>query len=238
MLDEKIVGILKYTKKFSVLYVEDNLEVQEQTYKMFKSFFNSITTANNGKEAINLFVNKSYDLIITDLVMPQIDGISFIEFVRKSNRTIPILVLSAHDNKEFFLKTINSGIDGYILKPYNLEQITSILTKIVDKYYTNNDEENLIYLENDLIWDKMNNRLVKNDKPIKLTKNETKLLQLFINTNSETKTYEEIEDYIFDDCDDNTKKIRNLLSRLKTKLDYELFETLYSYGYSLKYKKV
>ncbi|GGD36931.1 DNA-binding response regulator [Malaciobacter pacificus] len=236
MLNEKILDVVRYTKNFDILYIEDNIEVQDQTYKMLKSFFNDITTVNNGKEAIELFINNEFHLIITDLVMPQIDGISFIEFVRKSNKKIPILVVSAHDDKDFFLKTINSGIDGYLLKPYNLEQITSMLINIVEKYNTLN-ESSFIYLENDLIWDKQNNRLLKNNEPVKLTKNETKLFQLFINTNSETKTYEEIEDFIFDNCDENTKKIRNLLSRLKSKLGHELFETLYSYGYCIKYKK-
>jgi DNA-binding response OmpR family regulator len=233
MLNEKILDVVRYTKNFDILYIEDNIEVQDQTYKMLKSFFNDITTANNGKKAIELFINNEFHLIITDLVMPQIDGIAFIEFVRKSNKKIPILVVSAHDNKDFFLKTINSGIDGYLLKPYNLEQITSSLINIVERYKTLEDK-NLISLENNLIWDKQNNRLLKNNEPVKLTKNETKLFQLFINTNSETKTYEEIEDFIFDNCDENTKKIRNLLSRLKSKLGHELLETLYSYGYCIK----
>ena len=87
MFSEDIVEIIKYTKNFSVLYVEDNLEVQEQTHKMLQSFFNKITIANNGQEAIELFINNKYDLIITDLMMPQVDGLSLIDFIRKSKKS-------------------------------------------------------------------------------------------------------------------------------------------------------
>jgi two-component system, OmpR family, response regulator VanR len=239
MTPDKLESIIKCTKNLNILYIEDNISVQKQTTKMLESIFNKIYIANNGKEALELFEKENlYNLVITDIEMPLLDGISFIEEIRKYNKKIPIIVLSAHDNKNYFLKTINAGIDGYILKPYTLEQIVQTLEYIIDKYDMQKIFENLIKLDFNFTWDRHKRQLYKDDFQIRLSKNEAKLFHLFIETNSMIKTYEEIEYYLFDDCDDNTKKIRNLIGRLKIKLEYDLFDTIYSYGYSLKYKQI
>ena len=239
MSPEKLENIIKCTKNLNILYIEDNISVQKQTTKMLESFFNKIYLANNGKEALELFEKENlYNLVITDIEMPLLDGISFIEAIRKYNKKIPIIVLSAHDNKNYFLKTIKAGIDGYILKPYTLEQIVQTLEYIIDKYDMQKIFENLIKLEFNFTWDRYKCQLYKDDFQIKLSKNETKLFELFIETNSMIKTYAEIEYCLFDDCNDNTKKIRNLIRRLKIKLNYDLFDTIYSYGYSLKYRQI
>jgi DNA-binding response OmpR family regulator len=239
MTPVKLENIIKCTKNLNILYIEDNISVQKQTTKMLESFFNKIYLANNGKEALELFEKENlYNLVITDIEMPLLDGISFIEEIRKYNKKIPIIVLSAHNNKNYFLKTIKAGIDGYILKPYTLEQIVQTLEYIIDKYDMQKIFENLIKLDFNFTWDRYKRQLYKDDFQIKLSKNETKLFELFIETNSMIKTYEEIEYCLFDDCDDNTKKIRNLIRRLKIKLGCDLFDTIYSYGYSLKYRQV
>lgn len=236
MNSEKLLNIISYTKNLKVLYVEDNLEVQEQTNKMLDSFFDEIILASNGKEAIDCFINQKFDLIITDIKMPLVDGLTFIEFVRKSNKKIPILIFSAHDDKEYFYKSVNEGIDGYILKPYTLSQITQSMAKIIEKYELSTDDS-FTYLEYDYSWDNKSQKLYKNNQHIKLTKNETTLFNLFISSNCDTKTYEEIENSLFDFSGDNTKKLRNLITRLKAKLECDLFETMYSYGYTIKYKR-
>lgn len=234
----RLHNLVKHTKNLNVLYVEDNIEVQTQTVKMLKSFFNSISIADNGKIGLELFLdNNSYHIIITDIKMPIIDGLSLIETIRKTDKKIPIIVLSAHDDKDYFLKTINAGIDGYILKPYNLAQITETLTNIIERYDFENILKEIIELDSEFSWNRNINQLLKNNQLIKLSKNETKLFQLFINSNDLTKSYREIETFVFDCYENDMKKIRNLMSRLKLKLDYDLFETIYSHGYSLKYKQ-
>ena len=235
---DKLRDLIKHTKNLNVLYVEDNIEVQTQTAKMLQSFFNDICIANNGKIALELFVNNnSYHILITDIKMPILDGLGFIESIRKINKRVPIIVLSAHDNKDYFLKTINAGIDGYILKPYTLGQITNTLTNIMEKYEFDIINKQIIELDFDFIWNKKENQLFKKNEMIKLSKNEVKLFQLFIDNYSLLKNYQEIETFIFGYFENDMKKIRNLMSRLKIKLDCELFETIHSHGYSLKYKQ-
>lgn len=240
MNSENLSNLIKYTKKLNLLYIEDNEMVKEQTLKMLKSFFNNIDVASNGKEAFDIYTNNhlKYNLIITDIKMPILDGISFIELVRKSNRRIPIVIFSAHDDKKFYMDSINAGVDGYILKPYTIKQIANTLQNIVLKYNLQESKSTIIYLESNFEWNIDEKKLYKNNQTIKLTKNEIMLFDLFISTNSIAKSYQEIEDYLFPDFGDNSKRIRNLVTRLKIKLNFELFETIYSYGYSLKYKNI
>ena len=240
MTSSKLENIIKYTKNLNVLYVEDNIYVQKQTTKMLESFFNKIYIANNGKMALELFFNENdfYNLIITDIEMPFIDGVSFIETIREFNKKIPIIVLSAHDDKDYFLKTINAGIDGYILKPYTLEQIIQTLEYIIERCDLQNIFDNTIKLEFEFSWNRTTSQLYKNNNHIKLSKYETKLFELFIETNSNIKSYNEIEYYLFEDYEANNKRIRNLINRLRIKLESDLFETIYSHGYSLKYRQI
>ncbi len=243
MNQEKLQKIISVTKNLHTLYIEDNLDVREQTIKMIQIFFDNITIAKDGKEGLKYFTTNnqkrkvSFDLIITDIEMPILDGISMINTIRKYNKNIPILVFSAHNNTEYFIQTINAGIDGYILKPYNIEQILDSLMNIINKNRLNYSNKHIIHLENDFTWDKEESLLYKDKKPIKLTKNEIKLFNFFINSKGSLKTYNEIETYIFSNLSSNSKRIRNIISRLKIKLNYELFESVYSQGYKLKYKK-
>lgn len=234
---DKIKDIIIYTKNLNVLYVEDSFTIQQQTMKMLSSFFKNIELANNGKIALEVFEKYDFDLIITDIKMPLLDGIGFIETIRNSDKKIPIIVLSAHDDKDYFLKSINAGIDGYILKPYTLEQIIQTLSNIVEKYDFTVKIKNTIKLKNEFIWNKDTKQLSKDNKTIKLSRLEQKIFDFFISSpQSASKSYSEIEYYMFDNCEDNTKKLRNLINRLRLKLNYDLFETVYSYGYTLKYE--
>ena len=89
--------------------------------------------------------------------MPIVDGISMINAIRKLDRHIPILVFSAHSNPDYMLQTINAGIDGYLLKPYNIEQISNTLMNVIEKNKLTRVEENKVHLDYGFIWDSRNN---------------------------------------------------------------------------------
>ncbi|XOB60585.1 response regulator transcription factor [Campylobacterota bacterium DY0563] len=242
MNQEKLKKIINITKKLNVLYLEDNIDVREQTLKMLNLFFDNIIVGVNGNEGLSIFKEKnkyessSLDLIITDIEMPEIDGISMINKIREIDKKIPILIFSAHSRTDYFLKTIDAGIVGYVLKPYNAEQISNSLMNLIEKEDLSSLNEHVLPLENGFVWNDEENTLFKNEEIIKLTKSEIKLFKLFSNSKGSLKSYEEIESYVFDDLTSNSKRVRNLMSRLKTKLGHELFESIYGHGYKLNFK--
>jgi len=233
-LDYSLKLITTISKNMSVLYVEDNAESQQQTIKMLKNFFDDIFVANNGQEGLELFKNNSFHIVFTDIEMPVMNGISMIEKIRDIDKNIPIVIFSAYDKSEYFLKTISAGIDGYILKPYDFKQIINMITKITMKFDIEVKFKNNLKLYDGYFWDKNKKELIKDEKKVKLTKNEIKLFDILSSSKDRIMSNEDIEEYIFDDDIIDNKRVRNLISRLKMKLNASLIESNYGNGYKLK----
>lgn len=125
-----IKQIQERTSKFNVLYVEDDAEVRINTQAIFEDLFLHVETAEDGKEGLQKFIEKGCDIIITDINMPIMSGIELIQEVKKLNPYQMIIVVSAYNETEYFLDGIQSGIDGYLLKPIDYEQLFATLDKI------------------------------------------------------------------------------------------------------------
>jgi DNA-binding response OmpR family regulator len=232
---------LKYLKSihldFSILYIEDNNKVRKETVKMLKNIMPNITEAENGQIAINLYIEhltnknlKEFDLIITDIQMPEQDGLSMIKTIRETNQNIQIIIFTAYSNSEYFLEAIKIGVDGYILKPYNIMEITEVLVNTLKKH----EKKSIVPLAFSYIWCTINNTLKKNDLFIKLSQKEIKLVTFLLSAQQSIKASDEIENYIFDDFKSENKRVRSLISRLNNKLDSNIIESIYAEGYRIK----
>lgn len=128
----RLTSIIKYSKKLKLLYVEDNQNAREATMIIFNEFFNQIVVAVDGQEAIEKF-DDSIDLIITDINMPRKNGLDMTKTIREIDKDIPILILSAYNESGYFIESIKLGVNGYLLKPLDLEQFLSEIDKIIKK---------------------------------------------------------------------------------------------------------
>lgn len=120
-------------KNLNVLYVEDEIELRDVTCSSLSSIIPNITVAGNGKEGLELFnSDNEFDLIITDLAMPVMDGSEMIKSIRENNLTIPILITTAFGSKnEEMLELEKIGIDGYIMKPLDMMKLIKIIDEII-----------------------------------------------------------------------------------------------------------
>lgn len=126
--------LTEFSKSLRVLYVEDNQEAREQTLKMLRNLCLEVEVAKDGYEGLNKFsTNPDIDLIVTDINMPYMSGIEMCEEIRKIDQDIPLIILSAHNDAEYFIDTIRLGVDGYILKPVDTNQLLSTLFKSIEK---------------------------------------------------------------------------------------------------------
>lgn len=220
-------------KDLSILYVEDEEEVRIQTSKVLSLYFNKITLATNGKEALDKLKGVKIDIIFTDINMPKMDGLSMIENIRKVDRLTSIVVFSAYDNTEYLLKGIEHGIDGYILKPFKFNQIQSVIEKIINKMYESIELIHTIKLIDGFEWHIESSTLHKNEKSIELTKNETALFKLLSSSKHAIFTSQEIETELFNDNYSDNKRVRGLISRLHKKLGVHILKSKYGQGYEL-----
>lgn len=118
------------TKNISVLYVEDNKETREQYEDIFKLLFKEMKSCENGEEALNEYRNKRYDLIITDITMPKMDGISLIGEILEINPNQHTIIMTAHNTNETLRDSIDFQVDGILLKPVTMDKLTKLLSKV------------------------------------------------------------------------------------------------------------
>lgn len=134
-----------------VLYCEDEEIVREPISEMLKRKVAEVFTATNGEEGIQQYLLNSPDVIITDIKMPGMDGFEMIQKIRNSNPFIPVIVTSAFDFKDYLLKSIELGINKYLVKPIERKVLYSAIDDVsgllefkrsMDKY---NDMVDLLF---------------------------------------------------------------------------------------------
>jgi YesN/AraC family two-component response regulator len=121
------------SKKLKILYVEDNIEAQESTKLFLDSLFLEVIVGSDGEEGLELFNAHEFDLIMSDINMPKMDGLEMLKKIREVDKNIPFVILSAYSDADSIIKSIKLDIDGYVLKPIEFEQCITVLYKIVDK---------------------------------------------------------------------------------------------------------
>ncbi|MBF0337507.1 MAG: hybrid sensor histidine kinase/response regulator [Nitrospirae bacterium] len=125
-----IMLLRELAKSLRVLYVEDEDDIRLEYGKFYMEFFRKVDTACNGREALELYKKDRYDIVITDIKMPMFDGIRLAGEIKAINRKQPILVTSAYSDAGYLLELINIGVDKFITKPINNEQLLDVLLKV------------------------------------------------------------------------------------------------------------
>lgn len=236
--------IFALTKELSVLFVEDHEEIRESTVEILEHYFKVIDTACDGKEGLakyhDHFVRTGfhYDLIITDIEMPIMNGVELVKEIRKDHQEQQIIVLSAHDDSHYLLDLINLGISQYIAKPIEIQSLLDSFYKVGQKLnHTTIDDTELI-LGDGFRYDTVRKTLSHENKYIKLTKHESLILEILAEEFDQICTTKQIISHFHKASVDITAdNIRFLVSKVRKKLPQDCIETLYSIGYKLKSEK-
>jgi len=131
MVDYK--ELLKCSSSLNVLFVEDDEAILENTTDILEDYFNLIDTALNGQDALEKYNNfikengKNYDIVITDLSMPKMDGETLIDNILNINPTQKIIVISAHNEISIIERLKNKNITNYLYKPLEMNKFMDIL---------------------------------------------------------------------------------------------------------------
>lgn len=122
-----IKDVQKFSKRLNVLYVEDNEKVARETASMFELLFARVGMAYNGEEGLERYNEERYDIVITDINMPRMNGIEMITRMREINPEQKIVAISAHDEADILLDMVRKGVSSFILKPINLDEMLNVL---------------------------------------------------------------------------------------------------------------
>ena len=157
----KVEELYKYSKDLDALYVEDDERVREDTLNLLERFFHKVDVAPNGVEGLRLFTHKAYDIVITDVMMPQMSGTEMVTHIRQINPSQKIVAISGQNDTNIIINMIRAGINGFILKPIVQSEFLSTLYPVCKEVYVNNLNEELNYelIEKKELLEKRNKEL-------------------------------------------------------------------------------
>ncbi|MTI68553.1 MAG: response regulator transcription factor [Firmicutes bacterium] len=225
-----------------ILLVEDDISISEMVRNhLIKDGF-EVITAFNGEEAIELFREYSFDLILLDLMLPKLNGMDFMKVIREES-LIPILIMSAKDSDVDKAVGLGFGADDYISKPFSMIELVARIKASIrrnTKYLkaSKNEVKNIVNID-DLTVDLDNFSVIKEETKIKLTAKEFEILKLFIKNPKRVFTKAQIfnlvwnEDYFGDDNIINVhiRRLRKKIEDNPSKPKY--IKTLWGIGYRL-----
>lgn len=114
----------------SVLYVEDQIDIQKEFAEILSLYVDEIHVASNGEEGVQSYQKTHPDIIITDIQMPKMTGLEMIEAIRETDQETPIIVTSAYNDSKYLLDAINMGVEHYLLKPVMIDKLENHLERI------------------------------------------------------------------------------------------------------------
>jgi DNA-binding response OmpR family regulator len=226
-----------------VLLVEDE-DVARKTLSFYlNTIFDEVVVAKDGEEGASIFKKnfeqkKRFDLVLTDLKMPNKDGISMIDDMRELVPNQRFIIVSAHKNEDDLLKLINLRVLGYFVKPLNIDNMMEMLKKAKEEVLADNSHKGkskLITLNKQYTYDKVNDKLYSEESIVKLSKKELDILKVLIDNLGDVVPVPKFKELVWNDINTNDSAFRTVMKRLKDKVkDNDFIISHKGYGYIIE----
>ena len=210
-----------------VLLVEDEEDAREILSFYLDTIFDEIEIAKDGQEGFDYFEksfkkNKPFDLVLTDIKMPNKDGLTMIEEITTLNDKQKFIIVSAFKDEEYLFKSIGLNVISYFVKPLEVKNMMEILKKVKTKVLEDKSvleiEEEVIVLNDTYSFNIKSNILFTKDETINLSKKETLLIQALVINIKEIKTKEFLKEFIWNDSKTSDANMRTVIKRVKDKI--------------------
>lgn len=222
-------------KDKKIVYAEDDIITRNQTAEILEMLFGHVYVASDGEEALCLYEDESPDILLTDIKMPRKDGLALIRHIRQNDYQLPIILMTSFAEQEMVLHAANLSIDGYLVKPVDLEKLTYTICKAVQR---NGKDEGLIVLGKNLYYNSATKELYHNGEIIVLGIKELELLILLINNRHRTVTKDEIGKSLWPFDPICESAIKNIVMRLRKKVGLDIIVSVRGVGYRLDTRQI
>lgn len=197
-----------------------------------------VTTAPNGMEGLRILAGRHADLVILDVMMPQLDGWEVCRRLRAAGVSAPVLMLTAKDDVQDRVKGLDIGADDYLVKPFALEELMARVRALLRRRPEQAEETNRLRFE-DLVLDVDGREAIRQDKRIELTAKEFDLLHLFMQNPKRVLSRDQIMERIWGyDYSGESNVLEVYVAMLRQKLEEQggkrLIQTVRGAGYVLK----
>lgn len=216
-------------KNMTLLYVEDHAKTITDVEKIFSVFFGKTLIATNGKEALEVLDKNKVDIIITDINMPNMDGITMVEQIRKVNKKISIIILTAYADRDLLLKATNLQIDGYLTKPINFTKIIDSLNNALDRI----DFIPTIKFGDNFIYNLNTMELFADNISIVLGAKENQFLAYLLKNKNKVISKEELMDNVWLNDYPSDSAFKNLIYNIRKKIGKDIIENIPGSGWKI-----
>lgn len=214
-----------------ILLLEDDILLNEAITQYLTSIGHIITGVRDGKDCLDILQNMNFDLLILDINVPNIDGLSIVEQLHIQKKVIPVIFISTLIDIEDISKAFELGCFDYLKKPFHLKELSLRINKIVQTQHTPHKHKRLSKYYS---FDTESMTLFFNHEPQILSKRQMQILNLLALNTGFVCTYEMFMDSVWDDIDVDIATVRAEVNRLKGVLKEDFIVNVRGVGYLVK----
>lgn len=220
--------------KLTVLVVDDEYINVEIICEILGERYN-LVVANDGKRGYEAYLKCKPSIVISDIVMPEIDGLEMAKKIREDDINTKIIFLTSHSDVSYLLKSTSLKLTKYILKPIDKNELIKAVELAeleLDKFKV--VHKDILHIDDEFTWNFKNLELLKNGELIALTPKERKILNYLFENEEQTKTYDDILYEVWDDFEMPTKQaLKTMMTNLRKKVPENLIHNIYGIGYKI-----
>ena len=220
----------KILKNLTVLLVEDDNDSKKIMHDMLSDNFEKVFTAQNGDEGLKKFKKYNPNMVITDVFMPISDGLDMTRYIKEISKDTPVIVLSAHSEKETLLKAIDVGVDKYLIKPIMADDLLNTLENVAKNKI---ETSNIIQVASGYSFNKIKRVLIRDGVEISLTKKELAFISLLIKRLGTLVLHDEIKSVVWVGESVTEAAIRTFVKRVRDKVGNNFIKNVPGLGYKI-----
>ena len=220
----------KILKNLTVLLVEDDSDSKKIMHDVLSDNFEKVFTAQNGDEGLKKFKKYNPNMVITDVFMPISDGLDMTRYIKEISKDTPVIVLSAHSEKEILLKAIDVGVDKYLIKPIMADDILKTIENVAKNKI---ETANIIQVASGYSFNKIKRVLIRDGVEISLTKKELSFISLLIKRLGTLVLHDEIKSVVWVGESVTEAAIRTFVKRVRDKVGNNFIKNVPGLGYKI-----
>ena len=218
-----------------VLVVEDEVKVSNFIMRGLEEEGYTVEVAEDGKRGLDLIRSKAYDIILLDLMIPEMDGLEVLKEMRRDEIETPVLIITAKSTKEDVIKGLDTGSDDYLTKPFSFDELLARIRALLRR---SRKPVPLTLEYREMVLNPYNRKLSVGDRETELTEKEFLIMEYMMRNYERPLTRKEMAEYAWQSQDDSSNIVDVYVNFLRKKIelltDKKFIHTVRGVGYILK----
>lgn len=221
----------KILKQLDILFISEVDDSYKKIENILNIFFKNVLHTNSLKYASDAYEKSFPGMIVIDINLKESNGINFIKEIRKKNKRIPIIVATQNIEVSVLIEAIKLNLTDYLLKPIDINKLIYSLNMSAKEILNSGDIKTTI--KNNIKYNYIEKSISILDRKYSLTKNESRLLELFLNNKNKIIRNDEIIKYIWSEKEVSISAFKSLINRLSNKIGKDTIDNSFGVGYGI-----